>query len=551
MANFNLANSKLAETLIGKNMKAHPDCLGLYIGLDEMYIAQTSQKDGGTVLESLLRVPVSDVDRTQLKPLDLNESYFQMDNWLESLTKVASRKKWKTNKVVVSLASPFCLLRHFVIPTVIERKNWKTSIPLQARKYIHFPFEKGEYAYHVYEFETAATKQKKMGVVFAMTSKVILERLSKGLRSAGLELVSVEPSVLSLSRAFDASDKEAIGNGGRIYSFFGKDLASFVFLNEGAPVLLREVEISGSLPAERRRFEITNCTEFIAKQLEKDPFEEAVIVGHDVDNWITALEADSKKPVRKWNLTEVYGIETKSAGEVSAIGASGKFYDSKAPDLDFVKGSRLSDYEFNAALMAWKIAVLVVAVFLIMIVKGYFGVQKTESQLKHVKATNANPVKDFEGLTASQISNNLSQIKSQNSNLEKFLKSNPITPLLVEFVDAIPAEVWITKMEYKDKFPAESGKTRSFKITGSIKSGGDGQADLALGDKYRRALMEMPLISSICGQEAQISYQDVSVQDESDDNFDKPRAKDASAKKASNETTFSLECGKEEEKYVR
>ena len=106
-------------------------------------------------------------------------------------------------------------------------------------------------------------------------------------------------------------------------------------------------------------------------------------------------------------------------------------------------------------------------------------------------------------------------------------------------------------MEYKDKFPAESGKTRSFKITGSIKSGGDGQADLALGDKYRRALMEMPLISSICGQEAQISYQDVSVQDESDDNFDKPRAKDATAKKASNETTFSLECGKEEEKYVR
>lgn len=98
MANFNLANSKLAETLIGKNMKAHPDCLGLYIGLDEMYIAQTSQKDGGTVLESLLRVPVSDVDRTQLKPLDLNESYFQMDNWLESLTKVASRKNGKPTK---------------------------------------------------------------------------------------------------------------------------------------------------------------------------------------------------------------------------------------------------------------------------------------------------------------------------------------------------------------------------------------------------------------------------------------------------------------------
>lgn len=539
----------IVETLIGKNMKAHPDCLGLYIGLNEMYIAQSAQKDGGVVLESLLRVPVSNVDQTQLKPLDLNEAYFQMDNWLEALTKVASKKHWKTNKVVVSLSSAFCLLRHFVIPTVIERKNWKTTIPLQARKYVHFPFEKGEYSYHVYEFETAATKQKKTGVVFAMTSKVILERLAKGLRSAGLELVSVEPSVLSLSRAFDSSDKEAVGNNGRIYSFFGKDMASFVFLNEGAPVLLREVEISGSLPAERRRFEITNCTEFIAKQLEKDPFEEAVIVGHDVDNWITALEADSKKPVRKWNLAEVYGIETKSAGEISSIGASGKFYDSKAPDLDFVKGNRLSEYEFNAALMAWKIAVVVVVLFLLLIFKGYFGVQKAYSELKQVKATNANPIKDFEGLTASQISNNLSQIKSQNSNLETFLKSNPITPLLVEIVDAIPQEVWITNFEYTDKFPPESGQTRSFKIEGSIKSGGDGQADLVLGDKYRRQLMEMPLVREICGDDVQISYQEVSVKGAESAAGRKLTAEELG--RLPKETTFSLECGKGEEQYVR
>lgn len=539
----------IVETLIGKNMKAHPDCLGLYIGLNEMYIAQSARKDGGVVLESLLRVPVSNVDQTQLKPLDLNEAYFQMDNWLEALTKVASKKHWKTNKVVVSLSSAFCLLRHFVIPTVIERKNWKTTIPLQARKYVHFPFEKGEYSYHVYEFETAATKQKKTGVVFAMTSKVILERLAKGLRSAGLELVSVEPSVLSLSRAFDSSDKEAVGNNGRIYSFFGKDMASFVFLNEGAPVLLREVEISGSLPAERRRFEITNCTEFIAKQLEKDPFEEAVIVGHDVDNWITALEADSKKPVRKWNLAEIYGIETKSAGEIASIGASGKFYDSKAPDLDFVKGNRLSEYEFNAALMAWKIAVVVVVLFLLLICKGYFGVQKAYAELKQVKATNANPIKDFEGLTASQISNNLSQIKSQNSNLETFLKSNPITPLLVEIVDAIPQEVWITNFEYTDKFPPESGQTRSFKIEGSIKSGGDGQADLVLGDKYRRQLMEMPLVREICGDDVQISYQEVSVKGAESAAGRKLTAEELG--RLPKETTFSLECGKGEEQYVR
>ena len=145
----------LSETLIGQNMNAHPDCLGIYIGIDEIYVAQTAKNDSAVVLESLLRVPINAVDRTLLKPLDLNESFFAMENWVEALGKVTAKKKFKTKRVVVSLAPAFCLLRHFVIPGNIERKMWKSSVPLQARKYIHFPFEKAEYAYHVYEFETA------------------------------------------------------------------------------------------------------------------------------------------------------------------------------------------------------------------------------------------------------------------------------------------------------------------------------------------------------------------------------------------------------------
>ncbi len=497
----------LSETLIGQNMNAHPDCLGLYIGIDEIYVAQSAKKDGGTVLESLVRVPINAVDRTGLKPLDLNETFFSMDNWLESLGKVTSKKKWKTNRVVVSLAPAFCLLRHFVIPAAIERKMWKSSIPLQARKYIHFPFEKAEYAYHVYEFETAATKQKRLGVVFALTTKLIIERLQKGLKSVGLDLVSVEPSSLSLGRAFNDSDKEAVGDGGRIYSFFGKDMANFVFLNENAPVLLREVEISGSLPAERRRFEITNCTEFIAKQLEKDPFEEAVIVGTDIEQWVPALEADSKKPVRKWNLTEVYGIETKSAGEIAAIGASIKFYDHKTPDLDFTKGNRLSEYEFNASLTAWKVAAVVVVIFLLLIGKGYMGVQDKAKELQRARAAQQRTVADFNGLTANQIQSNLNRMKTQNNNLQAMTKyDNTITPLVMEVVDSIPQEVWITKLEYGDPFPNKGSEARSLTIEGSIKSGKDGQADLDMGNQFRDALSAQPIINKICGNSADIRF---------------------------------------------
>ena len=498
----------ISETLIGPNMNAHPECLGIYIGLDELYVAQTAKSNRGIVLESLVRVPISSVDRTLLKPLELNESFFAMDNWIESLGKVMTKKKWKTNRVVVSLAPSFCLLRHFVIPTMLERKLWKTSIPLQARKYIHFPFEKAEYAYHVYEFETATTKQKRLGVVFTMTTKVILDRLRKGLKSCGLELVSVETSSLSLARIFNESDKEAIGNGGRIYSFFGKEKANFVFLNQSAPVLLREVEISGSIPAERRRFEITNCTEFIAKQLEKDPFEEAVITGLDVDQWITALETDSKKPVRKWNLGEVYGIATRSAAEIAAVGASIKFFDLKTPDIDFTKGKRLSAYEFNASLTAWKIVVIVAALFLLLIIKNIMGVTAQAMKFKKAERGYKTTVADFKNWSASQIQGNLDSIKTQNQNLEKLVATDHlITPLLVEMVDSMPREMWVTKMSYADPFPGNKSDARSLTIEGYIRSGKkDGREDMAIGNQFREAFIKKPTANRICGASSNIRF---------------------------------------------
>jgi len=521
----------LSEALIGQNMNAHPDCLGVYIGIDEIYVAQTAKKDSGTVLESLVRVPVHSVDKNLLKPLDLNESFFTLDSWVEALTKVASKKKWKTNRVVVSLAPSFCLLRHFVIPANIERKMWKNSIPLQARKYIHFPFEKAEYAYYVYEFETAATKQKRLGVVFAMTTKVVIERLQKGFKAAGLDLISVEPSSLSLGRAFNDSDKEAVGKGGRIYSFFGRDMANFVFLNGTAPVFLREVEISGSLPAERRRFEITNCTEFIAKQLERDPFEEAVITGVDIEQWIPALEADSKKPVRPWNLKEVYGVSAKSAGEIAAVGASIKFHDHQLPDIDFTKGNRLSDYEFSASLTAWKVVALVVLVFLVLIGKSFLDLKKTEKELKAAQDAHTISISDFDGLSASQIQSNLSAIKMQNDNLQQLFKYDHVsTPVLADLVDAIPPEIWLTTITYSDAFPAKNDSGRSVYLEGSIKTGRDGRADMALGNKFREALIEQPFIKQICGEKGTITYIDVAGTGKRTERV------------SDQETTFKFEC---------
>ncbi len=497
----------LGEILIGNNMADHPNCLGVYIGVDELYVAQSVKSEGGVVLESLIRVPTNLLDKNKLKALDLNEAFFQMDYWLDALGKVTSKKTWNTNKVVVSLSPDFCLLRHFVISIPMKRQEWAEGVPNEARKYIHFPFDKAVYSYHVYEFETAATKQKRLGVVFAMTSKTIISRLEKGLKSVGLELVSVEPSCLSLARAFCDNDKEAVGKGGRIYSFFGKDMASFIFLNGVVPLLERDVDISGSAPAERRRFGLTNSAEFIAKQLERDPFEEAVIAGYKMDQWVPALEADSHKPVRQWNLKEVFGIETKSAGEVASIGASGKFFDQKIPDIDFTKGKRLSAYEFNASWMLWKIVFVLIGLLGLFLAGTYAQLLYANYQLKKKSSSYSQPLEDLQGLTAKQVKTNLDNIRKQNEVLSQVYANSPlVTPILSGIAQAMQDNMWLTRVSYQADFAGRSAA--SLILEGAINSGGNGENDLEIGRRFGDALKNQPSLRRFCS-DAAISYKNL------------------------------------------
>ncbi len=489
----------LAEVLVGNNMAVHPDCLGIYIGIDEIYVAQSAKRDGGMVLESLIRVPTNVVDRSKLKAGDLNEAFFTMEYWLDALSKVTSKRSWNTTKVVVSLSPEFSLLRHFVISIPMKRTEWAAGIPNEARKYIHFPFDKAAYAYHVYEFQTAATKQTRLGVVFAMTTQTIISRLEKGLKTVGLDLVSVETSCLSLARAFNSNDKEAVGGGGRIYSFFGKEAANFVFLNGTIPVLEREVEISGSAPAERHRFEITNSTEFIAKQLERDPFEEAVIMGYRMEQWKPALEADSRKPVRLWNLGEIFGIETKSAGEVAAIGASSKFLDQQMPDIDFTKGKRLSAYEFNASWTLWKIVGVFIVLMLLVLLKGYVGTVLANWKYQRKAAVSSQTLEDFKGLSAAQLQTNLDNIKNQNDILTAVYMNSPlVTPIIEGVVNTVPPQVWLTRISYSTPFPAAIKGTGTLTVEGYINAGKDNVENLLISRRLPELFSKNPALKQLC-----------------------------------------------------
>ena len=113
------------------------ECIGIYISLTDVYVAQVSENSGGLEVNSLIKLPVGDIAPDLLKPSDLNEGFFSSPkHWLEPIQKILESREWKTKNVVVSLAPAFCIHRHFVMQDV-QRSYWKQTIPLQARKYIH------------------------------------------------------------------------------------------------------------------------------------------------------------------------------------------------------------------------------------------------------------------------------------------------------------------------------------------------------------------------------------------------------------------------------
>ncbi|ACC98130.1 Putatively involved in type II secretion system [Elusimicrobium minutum Pei191] len=491
--------NRFVTKILGVEKEIEEDCLGLYISPTDIFIAQTTRKNNNTVIEGLIRVAVPPFDKSILKPLDLNENFFtNSEIWLTPLKNIMEKKKWKTKRVVVSLSSSFSILRHFVMPD-IERKYWKQSIPLQARKYIHYPFEKGSYSYYVYNVETAITKQKKLGVVFAMTGKKIVDSIKDGLKNIGYEAIAIELSAFSVERAYHAMDKEAVEGKGRIYSFFGVDTAELLFVNGNVPLLLRGLDISGPLPIERRRLEISNYTDFISKQLERDPFEEAVIMGHNTYEWTHVLEADARKPVRFWNMKEGLGIEPKTIGEVSAIGACSKFIDDTLPDVDVSGKKRINKQEVSAVLTMWKIAIFAVICFIGLNIWGKYQVIQVNEALKKAQQSAIHNV-DFAGMDAGSILSLSESMERKITEYNKVLNSFTFTPVFEALAKITPPEIWISKFTYREPYSIKDGaQPPNIEMEGYISSPqGEWKYDIDLGNKFKDLIASAPAFAPMC-----------------------------------------------------
>lgn len=498
--------AKKIDNLLGIKRFDYRECLGIYISLTDVYVAQIVEKSGGIEVDSLIKLPVGELNHSLLKPAELNEGFFSSPkHWLDPIKKIIDSKKWNTKNVVVSLAPNFSIHRHFVMQDM-PRHFWKQAVPLQARKYIHYPFERGVYDYHVYPFYAGLSKAKRLGVVFSITSSRIVAVLEAGMKNIGLNLVAVETSPMSIYRLFNQTDKENSADKGSIYANFTSHTGQFLFSLNNVPVLMREVEVQRA-SGNRNRLEVNNCMDFVSKQLEKNPFEDTVVVSDDGDFWAPILEGEVKRHVRVWKISDIFGFKVDGFYEMAAIGSCLKFLNDKVADIDLFRKNRSSDEEIRGTITTWKLAGMLLLIFLLWgcYVQVHSLLVSLDLQKQEVVKTES--IADFKGLYASQIKDKVAIMTKNSKALALMLDPVSYTQKLAILPDILPQEMWLTNLIIRYPYTVKAFKEKNlFQIEGVASVYEGREKELALGNKFRSTIDTSPEMADICKGQARISY---------------------------------------------
>lgn len=498
---------KSFETLLGIKRSQYKNCIGIYISLTDIYVAQILEKSGGIEVESLVKLALKDVRSDLLRPAELNEGFFATPkHWLEPIKKIIESKEWLTKDVVISLAPNFSVHRHFVMPDT-PRHFWKTAVPLQARKYIHYPFERAVYDFSVRPFYADLTKAKQLEVVFSLTSRIIVGSLETGMKSIGLNLVAVETAPLSVLRLFNQTDKEAQKNVGQIYANFSSYEGQFLFAINNTPVLMREVEVNPSMGT-RNRLEVNNCIDFISKQIEKNVFEDVVVISQTSQmDWIPLLEMETKKNVRKWNIEDIFGFKVSGFAEIAAMGACLKFLNNEVPDIALTKKSRSSSEEIKGTFALWKVAALIILLLIGWWAFVQISSMKTYLKFEHQKVERVNGIEEFKDLSAKQIKERVANMKTNAADLAALITQPKYTAKLSALPDLMPDEMYLRSIQVEYPVANKAGNPKNSLIVSGVIHSLDGhQVELNEGGKFRNKIDEAKSMRDLCKNNVKMDY---------------------------------------------
>jgi len=345
----------IENAAFGKTAPKLSSTLGMYLSPDTIYIAQTDlNRSGKLVVEHLVRIPVpvpEDKKDPGTMTGTLNTSFLTENQKLGALIQQSmSQFKWSTKHVMVTLSHHLGLLRYFTMPA-IERRFWKSAVPVEAKKHIPIPFEALSYDYQCIALPPDSGNRARQGTLIAVTQKQNLANITAMLQSLGLTIAGMEIAPCSTLKLWQALDKN-VGAGSYCQVHFDGGNVRILVSDKDFPVFFREAFLGEEANlADQRKLDLGGCITFAQKQLAVGALSQIAISGStpNLPAWKDAFSRELGLPVNIQDTAGMLGIKSGDWGGYSAIGASLRFQLHSAVTLDLGAVGRVSEDEKTVA----------------------------------------------------------------------------------------------------------------------------------------------------------------------------------------------------------
>jgi len=218
-----------------------------------------------------------------------------------------------TNQVNLSVSAAEVIIRSFIIPSM-PLSEISAGIEFEIKKYLPFSLKDLSYVYH--PIMITENRVKKIRIIFVAVRRTSLERYTRILEQAGLDVVFSEPAPLSVVRALLAKKVMPAEHRTAVMQIEA-NTARIVFIFEGVVTFIHEFRLkhapdpaqSDDAKAIKNRFlgEVRNALEFYTREYSQK-------ITH-----MEVLSAYTENPYGQW-IQEDLGIAVKSVEPVTITG---------------------------------------------------------------------------------------------------------------------------------------------------------------------------------------------------------------------------------------
>ncbi len=478
------AVDELIDTLaFGKAKAIAGPCLGLYLSPEMVYIAETRHgKDGKISIDHLVRIPIPLAGKSATGTMTMSMDFLSDPAKIGALIRQSlSAIRWNSKNVVVTLSHHLGVLRYFPMP-LIERRFLRTSVPIEAKKYIPISFDSLTSDFQAELMQPDSSGKPRLGVLIAVTQNKNLAHIAGLLASLELNLIGLEVAPCSVLRLWRAVEP-ARSSAPFVQVHFDEDVIRIMICDRGLPVFFREVFMGGAATlSDQRKVDMTGCLAFAHKQLGLNSISKIKLSGTPaaLGHWKDAFTAETGVPAEIQDTAQMLSIKSGDWGGHAAIGASMRAAVASAVTINLAATDGVGEDERQVARdiiiagMVFGVCIACVGIFQALTYNQRAKALKNYSLAPDVKAA-------LGGLQAPEIDAMLVEMQEQSLRLNAVTKSQrlPISSYLRDIIELMPENMWLIKITATNPL-ADDAATFEIRLLGRVRGSTVGEEQSAV-----------------------------------------------------------------------